>query len=222
MQKLILLGSTAFAVVLGGGAAVADNIHGKMQRTEVRSEVPADVTRMFARLDANKDGFVTQQEMDALREQRVERMENRDEHFDAARMMGKFDANKDGRITRAEADAAITARKTAKGKDVAGHGADRLFARADVNKDGVLTSAELASLKPNEKRMERLAKGHGGPMGHMFGAADPNKDGKISLAEAQAVALQHFDMADANHDGQVSPEERKAARQKMRAERHPG
>lgn len=222
MQKSIIFGATAVAIVLGGGAAVADNIHGKMPQTEVRSEVPADVARMFAKLDANKDGFVTQQEMDALREHRVERMEHRAEHFDATRMMGRFDTNKDGKITRAEADAAIAAHKAAKGKIGAAHGAERLFARADLNKDGVLTSAELASLKPSEKRMERMANGHGGPMGHMLGAADTNKDGKISLAEAQALAIQHFDMADANRDGKVSPEERKAARQKMHAERHSG
>jgi EF hand domain-containing protein len=32
------------------------------------------------------------------------------------------------------------------------------------------------------------------------------------LAEAEAMALQHFDQMDANKDGQVTPEERRAGR----------
>ena len=45
--------------------------------------------------------------------------------------------------------------------------------------------------------------------------ADTDHDGKITLAEAQAMALQHFDQMDTNHDGQVTPEERRAARPMM-------
>ena len=32
--------------------------------------------------------------------------------------------------------------------------------------------------------------------------ADSNSDGQITLAEAEAMALQHFDQMDANRDGE--------------------
>ncbi|MEO6113277.1 MAG: hypothetical protein ABIP07_02350, partial [Sphingomicrobium sp.] len=46
----------------------------------------------------------------------------------------------------------------------------------------------------------------------MIVMADTNKDGRITLAEAEAMALQHFDKMDANRDGKVTPEERRAGR----------
>jgi len=49
--------------------------------------------------------------------------------------------------------------------------------------------------------------------GRMIVMADSDHDGKITLAEAEAMALQHFDQMDTNHDGQVTPEERRAGRQ---------
>jgi hypothetical protein len=35
----------------------------------------------------------------------------------------------------------------------------------------------------------------------------------VSLAEAQQLALAHFDKADLNHDGKVTPEERQQMHQ---------
>ena len=45
--------------------------------------------------------------------------------------------------------------------------------------------------------------------------ADTNKDGRITLAEAESMALQHFDQMDTNRDGQVTPDERRAGRKVM-------
>ena len=53
---------------------------------------------------------------------------------------------------------------------------------------------------------------HGGMGGRMIVMADSNKDGRITLAEAETMALQHFDQMDSNKDGQVTPEERRANR----------
>ncbi|HEX6410533.1 MAG TPA: hypothetical protein VFZ88_08065 [Sphingomicrobium sp.] len=40
----------------------------------------------------------------------------------------------------------------------------------------------------------------------------------MTLQEAQAAALRHFDMADAHRDGQITPDERRQARERMRAQ----
>jgi Ca2+-binding EF-hand superfamily protein len=58
----------------------------------------------------------------------------------------------------------------------------------------------------------------GGMATHMFDMADVNKDGKVSLAEMQQAALAHFDRADLNHDGTLTPDERKQARQQLKAQ----
>jgi hypothetical protein len=69
-------------------------------------------------------------------------------------------------------------------------------------------------------RMEK-ASAHRGYAGNMFELADTNKDGKVSLAEAQSIALQHFDRADLNHDGKLTPDERKQARAQLKAQHKP-
>ena len=61
----------------------------------------------------------------------------------------------------------------------------------------------------------------GGGMGaRMIVMADTNKDGRITLAEAEAMALQHFDQMDTNHDGQVTPDERRAGHEMMMKQMH--
>ena len=99
-------------------------------------------------------------------------------------------------------------------------------------------SAATSSPRPTKQRIERRveireaaqgrrqgrqggppvnahASGMGGFGGRMIVMADTNKDGRITLAEAEALALQHFDQMDTNRDGQVTPEERRAGRPMM-------
>jgi hypothetical protein len=110
------------------------------------------------------------------------------------------------------------------------------FDRLDVNKDQYISRDEFT--KAREERVERREirraerknspkdskevrrhvmrmHGPGGFGGRMIVMADTNKDGQITQAEAEALALQHFDQMDANRDGQVTPEERRAGRQIM-------
>jgi Ca2+-binding EF-hand superfamily protein len=47
--------------------------------------------------------------------------------------------------------------------------------------------------------------------------ADTNKDGQITRAEYDTAVKAHFDKVDKNHDGKITPDERKAARDAMRA-----
>ena len=165
-------------------------------KVQTRAEVQAKITEHFAKLDTNRDGFLTKAEADAAKEQFkgkfVERWsERREQAFE------KLDSNRDGAISRPEWDAAQAQRQ-------------QRFAQRDRNADG----------RPDGPRFHAGMHGFGG---HMFEMADANKDGRVSLAEAQAAALQHFDMVDANRDGRISPEERMQMHQRMRArhEQHP-
>lgn len=224
MRKILLAGAAIAAVAAAPVVAESVQPHhpGMMNKTELRADVQGDTAKMFSRLDANKDGFVTDAELQAMHarhaEKRQEKAEQRAEHYDPAKMFARLDTNKDGKVTKAEADAVRASHAEAKGK--APHGADHLFARADANKDGALTLAEMQAMpRPHFDKAAMQHHGKGGGMkGHLFAQADLNKDGKVTLAEAQTMALQHFDRADANRDGKVTPEERKALHQSMRAE----
>ena len=196
-----------------------------MTQTENRTDVAGHVQKMFARLDANHDGFITKAEVDALQAQRADKAEKRAAKFDPSKIFDRIDANHDGKITVAEEQAAHAQRVQAKGgKPVVAQatGFGGLFARADVNKDGVVTRAEFDATGAQLKaRMEKAGLRRGGFAGAMFDAADTNKDGKVSLAEAQAVALQHFDRADLDHDGKLTPQERQQVRQQFKAQHKP-
>ena len=215
MNKL-LLGGAALAAILAIAPAVAQTtaapatalpqaqtqmrvMHMPM-KAQTRDEVVAHVRDMFAKADANRDGFVTREEADAAHklmasewhDERTKRladrgtqMPDRNARFDA------LDTNKDGQISRQE----------------------YVSAQPQIH----------------ERRMTAMNGGKGGKMrmhrmgmamhGRMFDTADANKDGKVSLQEMQTLALQHFDSADANHDGTLTPEERRQMHLRMKAER---
>jgi Ca2+-binding EF-hand superfamily protein len=197
-----------------------------------RADVQAAIARRFARMDTNRDGFVSQDEVQALQAKRAERGQKRAEkranRFDPARMFARLDANQDGNITRAEAEAARAARVAARGKPANAQAVafGGLFERADTNRDGVLSRAEFNAAPPKA----RMGGKRGGPRhagmkhgmgGRLFALGDANKDGRVSLAEAQQAALSRFDRADINRDGQITPEERRQARQQRRGQRQP-
>jgi Ca2+-binding EF-hand superfamily protein len=236
MMNSLLRGAAA-AAVLAGGAAIAQTTqapattaapapHGHMRhrmKTETRADVNARVAKMFARLDTNKDGFITQAEIDALQAQRAQKMEQRAARFDPSKMFDRLDLNHDGQITAAEAEAAHSQHaKAAPGKPAKANATafGGLFARADTNKDGVITKAEFDIMGQQMKAHMEQAGIHRGHMGgRLFETADTNKDGKVSLAEMQTVALSRFDKMDLNHDGTVTPDERQQARQMFKAKR---
>ncbi len=93
-------------------------------KTETRADVQARVATMFARLDTNHDGFITQVEIDALQAQRAQRMEQRAAKFDPSKIFDRLDLNHDGQITTAEAEAARSQRAAGKGRQ-AGQGERR-------------------------------------------------------------------------------------------------
>jgi Ca2+-binding EF-hand superfamily protein len=229
MSKFLIGGAIAAIAATAAFAqsappAAKPAMHGRMLQTEARAEVAANVGKMFARLDTNHDGSITKTEVDAIDAQRSQKLEKRAEGFKPDRIFDRIDGNHDGKITVAEEQAAHNARAVAKGKAPLQANATAftgLFARADANKDGAVTRAEFDVVGNQLHTHMEKAGGRHGFAGHMFEAADTNKDGKVALAEAQALALQHFDRADLNHDGKLTPEERRAARAQLKGQNKP-
>ena len=182
-----------------------------------RDEALRHVRDLFARLDSNRDGFITKQEVEAFH-QKMAGMETMHGEFgkrfaeehspapDRAAMFDKLDTNHDGSISRAEF----------------------MAAHPQLQERRVLIMREGASARapdvPGEPGMKMRMHGMGmhemGFGGHLFEMADSNHDGRVSLAEAEAVAIAHFDRADLNHDGKITPEEREQAHEQMR-QHHP-
>jgi Ca2+-binding EF-hand superfamily protein len=200
-------------------------------KTETRDEVVAHVREMFAKLDSNKDGFVTRAEADAAHQAMMGEMREKfEKHFadggmphpDRGAMFDKLDTNRDGSISRQEFMSAkpdvreqhVFVMRNGEAPVEAGGahvpGTPEGPARVTIMREGD-APMEISS-DPGHPGM-RVMRMHPGGMGmamhgRMFEDADPNHDGKVSLQEMTNAALQHFDSADANHDGKLSPDER--------------
>jgi Ca2+-binding EF-hand superfamily protein len=153
---------------------------------QLRTEVAAHVQKMFAMLDTNHDGVLDQTELAAK----------------GGKWGGKGDRDGAAHEGRMPMDR------------------NAMFDKIDSNKDGSISRDEFAR---HHEGMGAMGEHHGmgghrggGMMSRMFGMADANHDGKVTLAEATAMAFQHFDRIDTNHDGKVTPEERQAAHAQMK------
>ena len=180
-MKTIFLSAAAIAAVAVVPAiaqtAPSPAGHGLMAGKSVtRAETIQKVQQHFAKLDTNKDGFVTKAEADARAKTMVKHVEKRVEHRGEA-MFERMDSNKDGSISRAEFDAAHQAMA---GKMRAGAGKrmgmrhagmhGRLFDTADANNDGRVSLQEAT-----------------GAAASHFDQADANRDGTLSGDEMRAA-----------------------------------
>jgi len=170
-------------------------------RVTTRDEAVQMVRQHFGEMDTNKDGTVTTAEIDAVRTKKFENFKKVDGGH--SMVMGdpnvafdRLDANKDGSISRDEFSKARE---------------QRVERRIEKRAERKNSPKESKDVRRHVMRMH----GPGGFGGGMFEMADANKDGRITQAEAEALALQHFDKMDTNRDGQVTPEERRAGRQMM-------
>jgi Ca2+-binding EF-hand superfamily protein len=189
-------------------APIIERVH--VAKTHSRADVGAHVRKIFERLDANRDGYVTKAEAQAAKAHHGDRMTKRIERHgggshermaaDRGAMFDRIDTNRDGSISRAEFEAAPR------------HEERRVVIRTDgARPDGAPGMGMMRGM--------RMGMGMGGLHGRMFDLADANRDGRVTLQEATDAAYRHFDMADVNRDGQITREERIQMRQKMRAER---
>jgi Ca2+-binding EF-hand superfamily protein len=186
-------------------------------KTETRDEVVARVRDMFARLDTNKDGFVTSAEADAAHKAMAGEMRQKfTRHFadggmprpDRGAMFDRLDTNKDGSISRQEF---MSARPDVRER--------HMFVMRDgegpVEVDGGPGQPHGKVMRMHDfgSRMRGMGmRIHG----KMFESADANRDGRVSLQEATNLALQHFDSMDANHDGKLTPDERMQMHQRWK------
>lgn len=192
MKTLMFVGAAAAALIAVPVLAQPNRDGG---RTIDRAQVESRVGAMFARVDANRDGFITQTEAqtarEAVRGQRVERrgvrQGQRGEH--RAALFARLDADGNGAISREEFTAP---RARAEGGEARGH-----------------------------RRAARMARhGQRGPRGGMgagfggqgFTQMDADRDGRVSLAEATRFRMERFDRVDANDDGRITREEIQAVR----------
>jgi hypothetical protein len=216
MTKLHI-GAAAIALVAGTGSSLAQTPpaptpqsvaptpprveqHRRMMmmsdRVVTRDEMVDHVRKLFARLDTNRDGFLTREETDGARGH-MRGMDGAGPHRfaaddmpDRAAVFARLDTNHDGTISRDEF----------------------MAARPEVRQERVVIMKEAGE--------KAGMHGHGfGMMGHLFEMADANRDGRVSLAEATDAAARHFDQADLNHDGKLTPDERRQAHQIMHGQR---
>lgn len=208
MKKILLIGASLAALLTAPALAVqaTDVKLAAPKPAQTRADVQKRVAERFAMIDANKDGAVTQAEIDTRRaEGKAKRQEMRAAHRE--KLFAALDTDKNGSISKAEFNAPRPDR------------ADR----AERGERG-----ERGGKHWGGKRGHRghFAGGPGGGWGGRGGMGaggwmmrlDANKDGKVTLAEATKPALDRFDRADTNKDGTLTQEERKAAREAMRAE----
>jgi len=202
MKTLLLSAAAVAAVAIAPALAqsASTEVHIMQTQPMTRTAMVQKVQEHFAKLDTNRDGFVTKDEADKARDEMHSAIHDRIETRiadhgmempDRAAMFDRLDANHDGSISRDEFTSAkpqVNERKVI------------------VIKDGEDGNTQI--------RMHRM----GADMrfgGHLFEMADADKDGRVSMQEATNAAAAHFDKADSNHDGTLTRDEMRAAHKAM-------
>ncbi|MCB2048610.1 MAG: EF-hand domain-containing protein [Novosphingobium sp.] len=175
MKKSLIIGLSAIALA-AGGAVYAQNHGGAMMGDAdgngviTRAEAQAGAAAMFARMDANKDGALTEADREARMAERK------------AEMFAMMDTDKNGQISREEFMAhrhegmrgdkdGMRGDKDGMGHKMGmrGRGGGMMMQMADTNKDGRISKAEFTAAA-----MAR------------FDATDANKDGQVTSDERKA------------------------------------
>lgn len=210
-QRTLLAALIASALTLTAGAAMArpgdygphcdTNGDGKISREEART-MPR-LAQEFDRLDTNKDGYLTRDEMP--------RGMNRPYHGKRGGGWARLDTNGDGKISRDEARASPYLNAN--------------FDQLDTNKDGFLTRDEMPRGHhrgqgggfnrldtDGDGRISREEAKANPQLSQNFDLIDANKDGYIDRSEMfRHMADQRFTRLDADKDGRISRDEARQA-----------
>lgn len=169
-----------------------------------------NMRRAFERYDTNKDGVITQDEVDAAVIARFNDIAGDDgtitlEQYRAAwmerslqprvRAFQRLDRDGDGNVTREEFDLA----------------SERMFTRLDRDGNGELTrpapDQSAGQKKDRGKGAMRGSRRGGGRVMELMERFDLDKDGKITRAEFDAVRAEAFGEADADGNTSITLEE---------------
>lgn len=200
MKTLLLAAATAIATV-GFAPALAQTAaapaapamaprahHVRARKPITRAAFAQKVQKLFARLDTNHDGFVTQDEVQAAAQAMHARMAPGVGQR-GSKMFDRLDGNRDGVITQAEFNAAMANRPQRAGSHRGAPTWGRFAARFDTDHDGQVTRAEFDAVRA--QRTADNGKSHlhrAGFAAQMFALADVNHDGRVSLQEATEAA----------------------------------
>lgn len=142
-------------VVLMGTASVALAHGDKGQRGG--GQRGAMMEEMFERTDANGDGKITQEEVDAA----------------AAARFAETDADGDGLLSAEEIQTFAAAQREARENDRRANRTERMIGRLDANDDGLLSLEELSERGPQDM------------FARMLDRVDTDEDGAISKEEME-------------------------------------
>jgi len=175
-MKALLFSTAALCAVAGFAPALAFSApapqHPRHEmKAMTRAEMVQKVQDHFARLDTDKDGFVTKAEMDAAETAMHQTMADRMKQRESG-MFDRMDANHDGSLSRAEFDAAHDAMADHMGGMRGMHGAmaGHMFSAADTNKDGRVSLQEATAAAATH-----------------FDKLDANHDGTLTPDEMRAA-----------------------------------
>ena len=190
MKTLLFSAAAVAAAAISPALAqsAATEVRAIQAQPTTRTAMVQKVQEHFAKLDSNRDGFVTKKEADRIEKRRAG---DGVETADRGAVFDRLDANHDGSISREEFTSA----------------------KRQVNERRVIVIKDDDAGGHREMRMHRTGMGRFG--GQLFEMADADKDGRVSIQEATNAAAAHFDKADANHDGTLSRDEKRAAHKGM-------
>jgi Ca2+-binding EF-hand superfamily protein len=193
-MKAIKFSLIAGALLATVGAAQAQPAESGRGAEVTREQALARAEARFARLDANRDGSLTREEMRAGRQ-----------HQQAERQ-----ARRQAWIAQLPAD------QRARAEQRMAQRAERLAERTERRAE---RRARIQAMSPEQRAQHRAERqtNRGANRGEHRGPFA--NGGTLTLAEFRARALQRFERLDANRDGRVTVAERREQRQKLRQER---